>query len=413
MNLIDIYESGSNNILLWAIKNGADIKSDPAIQSVINDELSYIATIDEVNFFELFRLTQMYRDKLRIIDEAKAETPSRDELKSLFNGVYKPDDQSNEVELCEIVEHCSNMFINLTLQIMGNDTLIAPETLKLFLPMLSRKYIIQIPIGFSDVINSMNEDEVSQVYNINYPMTLDEMINNQDHSIHMAIQLFLLKSTSILKYDKQYDQYIKAIKHSPLKSCETDKFYKLSMIAFSKYDRNYKKNIRVDLFNINKDKLKSDLRRMAIIDSSLELEFAIQLPIQYMQMLENYFSFEILPIAYESSMSDIIDGGIDHTKFINTDEYNARFAEANQTLLNAIPIILNSNGDVDVRSTFAMMPAMYSTKAVIKVNMNNIDKLLDHYNDTIKEIFIEIKDIANNITKDIEDAAKELGNSNN
>ena len=118
MNLINIKESGTNNILLWAISNGADIKSDIALQSIINDELSYVITLSNVNFFELFRLTQIYRDKIRIIDENQAEMPNINELEKLFNGTYKPSDESDEIKLCNIVEHCGNMFINLASQML-------------------------------------------------------------------------------------------------------------------------------------------------------------------------------------------------------------------------------------------------------------------------------------------------------
>jgi len=88
MNIVSIKEAWSNNIISCAITNNANIVSDLALQSLINDELCYIITLDNVNLFELFRLTQTYRDKLRIIEESKAEVPSMEELKIFFPGEF-------------------------------------------------------------------------------------------------------------------------------------------------------------------------------------------------------------------------------------------------------------------------------------------------------------------------------------
>jgi hypothetical protein len=426
MKLLNINESGANNILMWAITNGADIKSDPALQSVINDELSYIATLKDVNFFELFRLTQIYRDKVRIIDEMKAEMPSMDELKELFNGVYNPEPENPEstpVHLADIVEYCGNMFINLAMQMSTDNDIITPSAVRMFLPMISRKFTIQIPITFADIIDSMNSDEANEIYNTGYPSTLQTIIESETHGVKTRLQLAFLRATSIIKYDKSYEQYIKAIKYAPLKTCKNNKLYKISMLGFTKYDNISKSETRIDLFNINKDTMNNNLKRMSRIDTPLYLEFAIQLPIQYMQMLENFFSDEVLTIAYESSMSNIIDGGLIHEDFIiseynedTEDEiqrdninkrnnaigmYHIRINEANQKMLNSMPILLNSDGDIHVSSVFAMLPSMYATKAVIRISMDNLNKLLTHYDPIIKEMFTDATDIANSIIENI------------
>lgn len=420
MQLLKIRESGANNILMWAISNGADIKNDPALQSIINDELSYLMTIDNVNFFELFRLTQIYRDSIRIVDENKAEMPTRRELHEIFKGTYKvdPEDPSKDVQLCEIVEHCGDMFINLAMQMTNDDHIITSNAVRMFLPMISRKFAIQIPISFADVINSISVDEANQIYNTNYPETLDTIIESETHGMKTSLQLALLRNTSIIKYNKQYEQYLKIIKYAPLKTCDNSKIYKIGMLGFFKYDNVSRSNIRIDLFNINKNTMESALKRIAHINNPLQVEFAIQLPIQYMQMLENFFSDEVLTIAYESSMSNIIDGGLKYENFItseydDTDEnkveeynnslesYRLRITEANQTMLNSIPIILNSDGDVDVNNVFALLPSIYTTKAVVRINTDNFNKLSNHYDPIIKEMFNDIINITNSIIEDI------------
>lgn len=428
MKITNIKESGTNNILMWAIANGADVKEDRALTSIINDELSYLATITDVNFFELFRLTQMYRDKIRIIDERKAEMPTRSELHKLFNGTYKPDpnDSTKDVQLCEIVEHCGNMFINLAMQMANDDHIITSSAVRMFLPMISRKFTIQIPIEFSDLINSMSVNEAHEIYNRDYPGTIRSIVENESHGVSTTLQLAILRATSIIKYDKQYEQYIKAFKYSPLKSCNNGKLYKLALLGFFKYDHISRSEVRIDLFNSNKETIQSTLKRMAHIDNPIQLEFAIQLPIQYMQILENFFSHEVLTIAYESSMSNIIDGGLTYEDFVtseynedseNEDErkkfeehnnaiesYRLRITEANQTMLNSMPILLNSDGDVDATSVFAMMPSIYTTRAVIRVNMANLNKFTSHYDSIILEMFDDIVHIAADIVKDISNA---------
>ena len=423
MKLINIKESGSNNVLMWAINNDADIKNDPALQSIINDDLSYNITISDINFFELFRLTQMYRDKLRIVYEEQAEMPAQEELQKLFNGVYAPDADkpSDTIPFSEIVEHCGNMFLNLAMQMSADDDIISTSAVRMFLPMISRKFTIQIPVYFSDLVSSMSVDEANEIYNKNYPSTLNTIIESESHGVKMKLEIAILKSTSIIKYDKQYETYIKAIKYAPLKTCNNDKLYKLSILAFSKYDNVSRSDIRFDLFNPNKNNMESILKTMGNNDNPLELDFVIQLPIQYMQILENSFSHEVLTIAYESSMSNIIDGGLKYDNFLTseyiedteTDEekikvynnsvesYKTRITEANQLTLNTMPILLNSDGDVHIPSVFAMLPSIYTTKAVIRINMKNADVLRNHYDPIIKEMFEDAFEIANAVISDI------------
>ena len=88
MYFSDIIEANESNILNWAIMNKAKIISDLPLIDLINDEMKYLITIEEVNFLELYQLTQIYRDQLKILYQAPIHIPSDDELKSInLNGI--------------------------------------------------------------------------------------------------------------------------------------------------------------------------------------------------------------------------------------------------------------------------------------------------------------------------------------
>lgn len=282
--------------------------------------------------------------------------------------------------------------------------------------MISRKYTIQLPIRFTDFINSMSDDESKEIYNSNYPNTIDTIIESEMHGVKTTLQLAVMRATSIIKYNKQYDKYINLIKYSALKTCDKNKLFKFAMLGFTKKDYVTNNEIRLDMFNVSANESVDIMKRMANMNGDLEVEFVIQLPIHYMQMLENHFGDDILPMAYESSMSNIIDGGLVYENFITADyddndrvvkhnneinNYRIRINEVNQIMLNTMPILLNSNGDIDKSSIFALMPSIYSTKAVIKMNIKNAEALVNHYDPMIKELFNEMASMRRDVIVEI------------
>ncbi|MCM1222037.1 MAG: hypothetical protein NC548_46955 [Lachnospiraceae bacterium] len=428
MKITDIRESGTNNLLKWAISNGADIKNDSALHALINDQTFYLVTFSDVNFFEVFRLTQMYREKLRIINEEKAVVPPRSELAKLFPGGYAVDPEKPEekIPLCELAEHVMSNFINLVLQMNNDDDIISAGALHLFIPMLTRKFTVQIPVGFIDFISSMKPEEADEIFNAEYPITLQKILENPMHSVQMILQMGFVKGTSIVRYNAQYDRYVKLIKYGPLTSNQSNKLYKFNLIGFHKYDPLIRGESRVDMFKPNQDAMRKAMKRMSQLNTPLELDFVIQLPIQYMQILLNCFDRDILSVAYESSMSDIIDAGLTHEDFQEpklqedaTEEetniyngkiesisaYKVRISEANQMVLNSIPIIVQSQSDVDTTAAFAMLPSGYNARAVITVNMEHIQKYLVKYDATINEMLQEIVSIAEGLNNDIKNMA--------
>lgn len=428
MKIINIQESGTSNILQWAIANGANIKEDVPLQSLINDELFYIVTLSDVNFFELMRLTQMYRDKLRIVDEHQADIPPVADLKERFPGKYTPEaDGSDEINLYEAVDHTITNFVNIVTQMASDEDVINPSARRLFLPMITRTFNIQVPIAFIDFIDSMTDDEASKMFIPEYPTTLEDVVDAAVHGVKTVLSVGFTRGTSIIRYDNRYDQYLKLIKYAPLRKERSDtRLYKFGIIGFSKRDPIGRGEVRCSLFKPNNDTITKTLKRIGKLNTPMDIDFAVQLPLQYLQMLENYFGRDVLNISYESSMSSIIEGGLVYEDFnlpmydLETEDpeekaklaeynnavhlYRVRIAEANQLMLNIIPILINSNTDVDTTSVFAMLPSIYSAKAVITLNTENYTKYLSHPEPLIREMLQDMIDSASKITEDISKA---------
>lgn len=429
MKISNIKESGANNVLMWAIANGAEIKEDGQIQSIINNETFYLVTLNDVNFFELFRLTQVYRNKVRILTEKQAAVPPRQELVKLFNGsiVINPEnDPETKTPMYECVEHVVDSFINLALQMGNDDDIIKPSAVRLFLPMISRKFDVQIPVSFLDLTDSISADEARRLFTANYPDTLQDILDTENHGFKLLLQMGFIKGTSIIRYNQRYDQYLRLTRYTPLRTCNNNNLYKFGLLNFFKYDEATRGEVRCSMFNPNKEILGAGLKRLSRMNSPLHIEFAVQLPIQYMQMLENSFDVNVLGVNYESSMNTIIDDGIRYDDFITqelTDEsedvlqkfenhnneinaYRVRIAECIQILLNSIPLLMADpeKNDVDETSVFSMLPAVYQTKAVITLNLDYADKYLNHYDPVIVAMFNEMLNMASGITENINNA---------
>ena len=415
MKITSIQECGSSNLLKWAINNGADIKNDRSLQAIINAETFYQITLEDVNYLELFRLTQSYREKVHIRTEKKAEIPSVTELAKYFPGEYTNGEE--KVKLSEIVEHACKMFLNLAIQMNSDDDIIRHDSARLFLPMISRRFDIDIPLGFIDLVAAFQTpDDAAKLFNANYPNNLNEIVLDESNPMVMnMILLYLIKSTSIIKYEKHYEQLLRLTKYAPLRKCTNEKLYKFRMAGFSKYNNITRAELRCSFFNMDKAKMEDAMKKMESVKTPLKVDFVVQLPIQYMQILQNSYTNDELPIMFESSMSSIIEGGLVFNDFVTREfdvsfedekiqEYNnaieaykTRINEANQTVLNSIPIILNSGTDVDFTNTFAMLPPIYTTKAVITINMEYADRYLAHYDANIRNMLQEMVDTAKSL----------------
>lgn len=432
MKITNIKESGSNNTILWALKNGATIYGDDPLCSIINDELFYLVTFSDVTFFELFRLTQMYRDKLKVIEEKVAEVPARNVLAEAFPGSYAPDEKEPDknIPMLEIAEHSIQMFLNLALQMNTDNDIITPGASRLFLPMISRRFDVQVPVSFYDFVTSFkDEKEASELFNSSYPSNLNsQIVESEFHNVRMRLELAFVKATSILKYDERYDTYLKMTKYAPLKKGITNRLYKFNLLAFTKYDNISRGECRCNMFNADKNVTTKVMQHMARIKTPLKVEFIVQLPIQYMQIIENDFSPEEVGIIYESSMSNIIEGDIIYDDFITPDwnvesedeedqaktkeymnaisAYKQRITEANQTTLNSITILLNNGVDTDITSAFSMLPSIYTTKALLILNTEYADKYINIFDPLLADMFQEMMDFAAKIEDDIKKSIK-------
>ena len=421
MKITNIKESGTNNILRWAILNNADIKNDMPLQSIINSETFYHITVENVNFLELFRLTQSYRDKVRILDEKQAAIPTRKELMEVFPGDEEGDD-GEKIPLVELAELAAQQFVNLTLQMQADDDIIRPETLRLFLPMICRQFTIQIPVSFMDIVNALPVDQAKLLFNTTYPNNLmDVIFESGDKTVLNMLHLMMIKAVSLISYDDHYDNLLKVTKFSLLKNATTERLYRFRMIGFYKYDNINRSEIRCSMFKPDKNTMNSNMKHMARLQTGLKIEFAVQLPIQYMQMIENYFDNEELKISYESSIGTIIDDGLNFNDFItqefdndeelikeynnSIESYNSRIAECNQGTIDTIGVLANSSNDVDLTSAFASLPAIYTTKAVFTIDMDYADAYVNHYDALIVDMFYQMLEIGNNIIEEM-NAAK-------
>lgn len=433
MHIDDICESGANNILMWAIANGADLRTDTQLQSLINDETFYLIKVSNLNYLEVFRLVQIYREKVRILNEKRAEIPSHEELTEMFSSssIERPnpdnEDETTNVALTDVAEYAASRFMDLVMQMQSDDDIIRPETIRLFIPMLCRRFDVQIPISFIDLISGLQSDEeFAEIFNSNYPNNLVHQIIESEHSgIRNLLYIGLLKSTSIIRYQQHYEQLIKITKYAQLSKVKNDELYKFRMIGFYKYDPIYHSEVRCSLFQTNKDKMAQSMKRLSHINTPLKVEFVVQLPIMLMEMLMNTFSREELQVSYESSMSSIIDGGINFHNFkthewdVNSEDpdiqqkvhdyenaieaYDARIAEANQIVLNAISILINSGEEVDITSIFALLPPIYNAKAVITLDTSKFDLYKKHFAtlETLGTMISEMMDIVGGLQSNI------------
>lgn len=416
MEITNIKESGTNNILRWAISSNADLKNDLQLQSLINDETFYHITISNVNFLELFRFSQTYRNKVRVLDEKQAKIPLRKELLKVFPGEETTKD-GEKLSLVEASEVVIQKFIDLALQMQSDDDIIRPETARLFLPMISRQFDIQIPISFMDLICAIPDKLCPILFNSKYPSNINDVIFGDDKDIVSMLTFYIFKNTQMIRYDKHYEDLLKVTKYGLLKNTKSERLYKFRLLGFYKYDNVNRSEIRCTMFKPDKTAMNDAMKNMARLQTGLKFEFAVQLPIQYMWMLENHFDPESLKITYDSSITDIISTGLTFDDFItqefddkedmiiernnSIDAYQTRISECNQATLNTIGVLANSSNDIDLTSAFALLPSIYNTKAVLTLDIDYADLYVSHYDPLIVDMFYQMLDMANGIINEI------------
>lgn len=427
MKVTEIKESGSNNVLMWALRNDADIKSDVPLINIIDDEIHYIVTLSGVNMFELFRLTQVFRDQLRIVDQHQAGTPDINYLSTQFPGMFVDDDK--QAPMAEVAEHVIQNFINIVLQMNSDNDIITPGVASMYLPMISQTYDVQIPVGFANIINAFPSDtSAKKIFNKEYPNTLATAVEDQSSDLVHIILMLFVRLTNIHQVNQRLEKYADYIKFGPMDKINGDKLCKVYMLGFSKYNKVSRDTIKCSLFNMTQEYITDQLIRLGKTDSPLEFEFAVQMPISVMQILLNRFKPGMLKISYEASMSTILSSGLVFNDFVapemtpmedgsdndvvaehneSISAYRARLTEANQLAINAINL-MTKDDQSDISSAFAMLPGMYMTRAVIKFNENDVPEILKLVNSVtvLDDMFQTMMNMMNGVRNDISSLMK-------
>lgn len=417
MKLESIKQAGSPNLLKWAIDNKADFLSFKSIVDMIGNESFYLVTISDVNFFEVFRLVQVYREKLRIIERKPAYIPSTEEMKKYFPGEVSTPDKSESMELAEMAKLTAETFMNIALQMNADDDIISSNVTQLYSSMISLKYIVQFPISFQDFISAFkNSDELNEVFNEKYPDTLNTIFESKvGQNIKMLLQILFVRNTSIIKYDTKTEQLLEAVKYSPLQKIKFgNKLYRYALSSFYKYDNISRSEVRCTIFKADKATMAKTMEHMKKLPTPIKVSFVIQIPIYYMMMIENSFSKAELSVSYESSMSSIIAENIRISDFITNERidpnsedvverenaisaYKSRIEEANASLLSLVSILIAPEHECDITNTFALLPAAYTAKAIITVDSTYEEKYTHHFDPVVSSLFKELMTIANSI----------------
>lgn len=413
MIITDIKESNSSNILKWALSNEADIKNDLSLLNFINDEMEYLVYIDDINFLELYNLTSYYRDDVRVIMRHPSDGYQLDYLKTIFPGKITID--NNEVDIAEFVDYGIHKFTDLSLQLKADTLNMDPSISLMFIPMINRKFTVQIPVKFIDLIMMSTPKEYENIFS-KYPDSLSSVINSNEIGFKQKLMMELVKIMDIKTYDKRLIQYLEITKYKALNNHGENKtYYSPELLSFYKKDFVSKKKIYCSLFKSTNIDMINEMKLMRMNRSDLEVEFAVQMPMEFMQLLMNSYNNNLLEIKFPSSFQMIIKNAFNFEYVISSrinssvnipyvvGLYRKRMQEAYEENLNIVNILLNEYKNIDVskNSIAALFPSIYTTKAILKFNTKNIPLFMDHPNPFIKHMFSEIDTIISNLKGDI------------
>lgn len=390
MKVTSVKLSGCDNTLRWAIGNRADLKANMPVTSIINDESFFLVTVDGLNFYQVYRLTQLYRNRLRISAVHRSQVPSAELLADYFPG--------NEAK----VERHLELLLGLVSQMIADDDIVYPGIPKLFLPMITTTFAVQLPFAFVDAIDVMTPDEVAEIFTDDYLRRLEALPERgAAHSLIRAIMIAVERSTGNIRYDSTYERLLQVTKYFPLKvDAERSAPYRFGLLGFSKFDPVGRTVNEVNMFRPDPDKVNAQMTGLKRISSPLELSFVIQLPIYHQQILESMFSETDLKISYRSSISNVVDNGIDleHLYLGDDDEmidnYRVRLTEAQLASLQLISEFTGSNDDFHPSALFSLLPPIYRTNAVITFSENRLPMFGRVDDSVLRDMFLGIIAVA-------------------
>lgn len=380
-----ISESGSNNILRWAIQNGVNIRENSHLAALVNSEMYYNVKLDNVNFYEMFRLTQYHRTKMKICNIHTVTNLTDEELQNRFN-----------TESHQNIKNLLDKFLSISTLIQSDDDINDKLYSSLILPMITTKCDIQIPIGFGDILQSMSNEECKNIFNFEYPSNLDKMIELQ--SVKEAVLLEVDRCTRNISYGDKLDKFIEVTKYRGLKP-DNKTFYKTSLVSFEKEDISNRRTIRNSLFNINQQNMLDNMRIMSSLKSEMKYTFAIQLPIYLMQILESSYDENIVDISMRSSVTNFITNNFYLDENI-INKYGLRITESVEELYKMMNKLLNESDFKE--SVISLLPSSQFTNALITISESSIQTLINQSNPYLQEMFLKIEQIIRSINIDIQ-----------
>lgn len=421
MKLSSITQTNYSSILKWAVKNNANFKKDLGLTDIISDDMKYILTFDDVNFLELYRLSEIYRDRLTITKMNPIITPSDSYFEEHFEG--QSTTNQDLIKYSKMAKVGIEKYLDILKQVDANrenDVFVNPLDV-LFVPMLCRRFSVQIPLRFIDLIFAISESEMSSVFNYTYPDSLDNLIDNGGLGFETKLMVKMIKTIGIAPYEPKTIKYLDITKFNALqKKTEEKNFYDPVLLSFWKINPITGQEIKFSFFKTNKDELERVLKKLKKIDSPMELEFAIQLPLEYMQIIQKTYNNQLVDISYRSSFEVIADKGFNYDRICQLRDYDSteitetpvelytiRLHEA--ALQNKIAVTnlakaaYSETGNViSLIDVFSLLPSVYTTQAVIKINSQNLKKLMTETNPFVKSIFTKIQQQFNLLKNDME-----------
>lgn len=390
MKVNSIKLSGCDSALRWAIENHAELKDNLPMTSIINDETFFLVRIDDINFYQLFRLTQLYRSRLKVCDIDRTKIPDRTVLTDYFPGY--------ETKVEELLE----LALGLTTQMLADDDIVDLGIPKLFLPMITTSFSVQIPFSFVDAIDVMTETEVSELFTEDYHHRLEVLPSRGGaHSLIRAIMVAVERSTGNIRYNPKYDKLLQLTKYFPLAATkENDQPFKVGLLSLSKFNHLTRSVVQASFFQPKDDEIVRGIESMANLSTPLELSFAVQLPIYNMQILEAMFSQDDLKISYRSSINNIVDNGIDLEHLWvddngeTIDNYSVRITEVQLATLKLISELTASDIDFHPSALFALLPPAYRTNAVITFTEDRLITLRRVSDDVLKSMINKIAELS-------------------
>jgi hypothetical protein len=286
--------------------------------------------------------------------------------------------------------------------------------------MINRFYTIQIPLRFIDFIYLLSEQEYSTIFRPDYPHSLDELTkpSSDPKTFRNKLLIQLIKNSIPVQYHPRFIKYLDITKFNSLKKKNDDEqFYSPTLLNFGFEDPLTKKVVRYSFFKSKSEDLKIVLKKMRKYHvDKMNYEFAIQLPIEYMQILENHFNNGLVEVKYRSPFESIISKGFNYKQIIKirdldqnvteaVDAYGVRLHEAaidNITNINMLSMLLKEEkADLNYGAIYSLLPAIYSVQAVIKISSTDISNIVNISHPMIKSIFTDIQHQINLLNNDI------------